>query len=303
MASYSIKKISNGEYREINKKFTLNVTKYRSNRSILYFNVENEKDPVLFDVSVFYNIIVEQIQKGLAEKLEYNDGVITVSVRDGNVIKNYIYDFNWKEFDKLGNFTQSALDELKDIVYKIVSIYNENPNRTLASTQTYFRMILDIIDGVRLPKIEDEEELLRIFEVYNSTKPELLMLLLQNVIFYDDNGNVLEYGKHLRAQKLKAIKYDVLSQMEVAMLMFAANNNAVELYQNYRESIYIPRRQIVYKYFDDEGNEIAPPEGIESGTIFSLGKELIKKGFNNAKDFAISGVHSIADKVNERRTK
>ncbi len=301
-ASYSIKKISNGEFKEINKKLKLNVGKYCGNRASLYFDVEGEELPIIFDSNLFYSITVEQIQKGLIEHLSYNDGIITMTIRDGNVLKNYAYDFSFGDFK--GQLSQSASEELKNLVYKIVSMYNENPNKSMSSEQRYLRMILDIIDGVRLPKIEDPNELLRVFEVYSADKPAILLTLLQNVIFFDENGKVLEYGKHLRAQKLKAVKYDVLTQMETAMLMFAVNNNAYELYRQYNNSIYIPRRELVYKYVDENGKEVLYKDDVEPGTIFSLGKEVIKKGLTNIKDLAVSGAQTIADKISEhKRTK
>ena len=297
---YSIKKISNGEYKEVDKKLKLNVSKFCGNRSNLYFDVEGDNLPVIFDVNLFYSILVEQIQKGLIEHLTYNDGVITMTIRDGNIIKNYTYDFSFNDFE--GKIT--ALDEVKTLVYKIISMFSENPNKTMSTEQRYLRMIFDIIDGVRLPQFNDPYEILRIFEVYNANKPIILLTLLENVVFYDDNGNVMEYGKHLKAQKLKAIKYDVLTQMEMAMLMFAVNNNAYDLYKQYNESIYIPRREVQFKYFDEDGNEVDYKPEIEKGTIISESREFLKKRLLNLKELAMSGAHTVADKArNIRRTK
>lgn len=297
---YSIKKISNGEYREVNKKLKLNVAKYCGNRSNLYFDVEGDDLPVIFDANLFYSIIVEQIQKGLIEHLLYNNGVIMMTIRDGNIIKNYTYDFSFDEFDE----KKSAADEIKTLVYKIISMFSENPNKAMSTEQRYLRMIFDIIDTVRLPQFEDPNEILRIFEVYNACKPAILLTLLENVVFYDDKGNVMEYGKHLRAQKLKAIKYDVLTQMEMAMLMFAVNNNAYDLYRAYNQSIYIPRREVRYKYFDDDGNEVEASPEIEKGTVLSEAREAIKEKLLNLKDLAIAGTKSVQEKISEhKRTK
>lgn len=298
--TYSIKKVSNGEYKEISKSFKLNVGRYCGHRANLYFDVEGEELPVILDANLFYSVVNEQIQKGLIEHLSYDNGVLMMCIRDGNIIKNYSYDFNFKEFNSQLN--QSAFDEIKNLVYKIVSMYNENPNKSISTEQRYLRMIMDIIDGARLPKIEDQEELLRIFEVYSANKPAILLTLLQNVIFYDDNGNVIEYGKHLKAQKLKAIKYDVLKQMEIVMMMFAASNNAMELYQGYIASTYIPRREIVYKYVDDEGNELEATD-VEQGTIFSLGREVLKRKLLDMKDLIVSGAQTVSDKISEHRKK
>ena len=288
MATYSIKKISNGEFKEIEKTFVLNVDRFVGHRDTLYFEVEGQDTPVLFDINLFANIMIEQIQKGLVESLEYKDGVIIATIRDGNTIKKYTYDFNWGKFNN--SLNASGLDELKRTIYKIVSIYNEDPNKAITTEQRYLRMILDIMDGDRLPKINDQDEILRVFQVYHANKSVILTILLQNVVFYDDNDNVLEYGKFLRAKKLEAIKYDVLSQMEIKMLMFAVNNDAYEMYQEYNNRTHIPRVEIAYKYVDEGGNEIEPPvEEVEAGNIFTVGKELVKKGLTGVKDLAVTG--------------
>jgi len=300
MDNYSIKKISNGEFKEISKKFTLNVDRYCSNKATLYFDVEGEENPFCMDVNMFFSIMVDQIQKGLMESFTYKDGLITVSTRDGNTIKNYTYDFNWGKFTN--NLRHSALEELKVLVYKIASIYKNNPNSAYTSTQKYLRLIMDIMDGDRLPKIEDKEELLRIFEVYNSSKKTILVVMLQNAVFYDDNGKVLDYGKHLRARRLNAIKYDVLQQMELKMIMFAVSNDALEMYQEYVGNTYVPRIEIQYKYVDQDGNEVAPPvEGVEAGTLLSAGKEVLKNTAKSLKKTISKGLDNLSDKLHDRR--
>ena len=307
MATYSIKKTNNGEYKEVEKYFKLDVPRFVGHRDTLYFNVEGEETPVLFDINLFANIMIEQIQKGLIESLEYKDGVIIATIRDGNTIKKYTYDFSWGEFSN--SLNASGLDELKRTVYKIVSIYNEDPNKAITTEQRYLRMVFDIMDGDRLPKLTDKEEILRVFQVYHGNKPAILTVLLQNVVFYDDNDNVLEYGKFLRAKKLDAIKYDVLSQMEIKMLMFAVQNDAYEMYQEYNNKTHIPRVEIAYKYVDEDGNEIEPPvEEVEAGTIFSVGKEIVKKGLTGIRNLAVTGASlavdtasSVLKKVKERK--
>jgi hypothetical protein len=295
---YSIKKISNGEYKEIDKKLKLNVSKYCGNRSNLYFDVEGDDLPVIFDVNLFYSILVEQIQKGLVEHLIYNnDGVITMTIRDGNIIKNYTYDFSFHDFES----KITALDEVKTLVYKIISMFSENPNKAMSTEQRYLRMIFDIIDGVRLPQFEDPYEILRIFEVYNGLKPAILLTLLENVVFFDDEGNVMEYGKHLKAQKLKAIKYDVLNQMEVAMLQFAVNNNSFDLYRAYNQSIYIPRREIAYKFVDADGNEVQPATEIEKHTLLTEARASLKKRLLNLKDLVVATKNNVQEKISERK--
>ena len=277
MNEYYIKKTSNGEYREIEKHFKLNVSKYVKQPDLLYFDNENEEVPFILDVIMFSNIMIEQIQKGLVESLEYKDGIMTTTVRDGNTIRKTTYDFSWNEFSNTLN--HNSLDELQRSIFRIITIYNEDPNKAHTTEQKYLNLIYDIIDGDRLPKIDNKEDLLRIFEVYNAYKDTLLEELLENVVFFDEDGNVVDYSPRLRYSKLRYIKYDVLNQMEAAILLFIDNNDAMELYQEYLNNIYIPRREIQYTYVDEEGNEIEVPE-IEEGTIFSLGKDFIQNKIN-----------------------
>ncbi len=300
METYSIKKISNGELKVIEKKFTLNVDRYCSHKDTLYFDVEGEKDPFCFDMNAFYQTTVVQIQQGLIEAIQYNDGVITMVIRDGNTLKYYTYDFNWAKFNNSMHI--SALDDIKRLVFKIVSRYNEDPNRYLTSSLKFSRMIFDIIDGDRLPEIDDKDTLLRIFEVYNANKQTFLAVLLQNVVFYDDKGRIVEYKGKLRLRKLNSIKYDVLKQMDLSMMIFAAQNDALDIYKEYLSNVFIPRRVIEYKYVDAEGNEVqAPVDQVSAGTIASLAKSVFQTGFNNLKNFASTKSNQFREKIKEKR--
>ncbi len=300
METYSIKKISNGELKVIEKKFTLNVDRYCSHKDTLYFDVEGEKDPFCFDMNAFYQTTVVQIQQGLIEAIQYNDGVITMVIRDGNTLKYYTYYFNWAKFNNSMHI--SALDDIKRLVFKIVSRYNEDPNRYLTSSLKFSRMIFDIIDGDRLPEIDDKDTLLRIFEVYNANKQTFLAVLLQNVVFYDDMGSIVEYKGKLRLRKLNSIKYDVLKQMDLSMMIFAAQNDALDIYKEYLSNVFIPRRVIEYKYVDAEGNEVqAPVDQVSAGTIASLAKSVFQTGFNNLKNFASTKSNQLREKIKEKR--
>lgn len=284
MTNYYIKKISNGEHKEITKNFKLNLNRYYSDTSILYFDIENQDIPFLMNFDLFFNIINEQIQNGLLERLDYKDGIISTTIRDGNIIKNYNYDFS--SIFNNNNLNSNNLEHLKRALFQIISLYKENPNSSISSEQKYILLINDILDGDRIPNIDNEDELLRIFEVYNSHKQDFLNTLLDNVVFYDDNGNILEYRERLQEKKLNLIRYDVYNQMEAAILIFAQQCNAVELYQNYLENLYIPRREIVYTQVDENGNEIEVTPEIEGGTIFSLSKEIIVQGLSSIKELA-----------------
>lgn len=284
MTNYFIKKISNGEHKEITKNFKLNLNRYYSDTSILYFDIENQDIPFLMNFDLFFNIINEQIQNGLLERLDYTDGIISTTIRDGNIIKNYNYDFS--SIFNNNNLNSNNLEHLKRALFQIISLYKENPNSSISSEQKYILLINDILDGDRIPNIDNEDELLRVFEVYNSHKQDFLNTLLDNVVFYDDNGNILEYRERLQEKKLNLIRYDVYNQMEAAILIFAQQCNAVELYQNYLENLYIPRREIVYTQVDENGNEIEVTPEIEGGTIFSLSKEIIVQGLSSIKELA-----------------
>ncbi len=279
MANYSIKKISNGEHKEITKSFKLNISKYVRDTSALYFDVQGQEVPFVMDHNLFFNIVSEQIQKGLIEDLKYSNGVLKLTIRDGNVIKNYTWDFCLNDFNM--SLQESRVDELTRAIYKLISIYYENPNSTIASEQRYIWLIYDILDGDRTPILDNKEEILRLFEVYNSHKTEFLDTLLDNVVFYDDDGNIIEYRSRLRQKKLDLIRYDVLNQMDIAMLLFAHQNNAVEMHREYLENTFIPRREIVYQETDENGNIIESPQEVEGGTIFSLGREILEQGIDN----------------------
>lgn len=279
--AYYIKKTSNGEYKEIEKKLKLNVSKYVGDAATLYFDVEGQDIPFLMDYNTFFAVMNEQIQKGLLETLDFNDGVIDVTIRDGNIIKKYTYDFSWNDFDN--SLYTSNFDHLKRSIYKIISLYKENPNSSLASEQKYIWLIYDILDGDRIPIIENKEELLRVFEVYNAHKNEFIEDLLENVIFCDDDGNIIDYRDGLRNRRIEQIRYDVFNQMEAAMYVFAAKNDANELYQEYLDNLYIPRREIVYKYIDEDGNEVEATPEVEGGTIFSLGRDIIEQRLSDIK--------------------
>ena len=296
MASYSIKKTSNGEFKEINKKLKLNISKYVGDTSTLYFDVEGQDTPFLMEHALFFNVILEQIQKGLIENLTYNNGTISLTMRDGNTIKNYSFDFN---FDGFNNSLHSSHEDLlRRAIYKIVTLYKENPNSSVSSEQKYMLLIYDIIDGDRIPIINDQDELLRIFEIYNCHKYEFLDSLMENVVFFDDDGYELEYSGKLKDKKLSLIRYDVYNQMEAAILLFASENNAIELYQKYLDEIYIPRREITYTYENEEGEEVEVAPEIEGGTIFSLGRELIEERLNNLKERASHSLKRILRKEN-----
>ena len=279
--AYYIKKTSNGEYKEIKKNLKLNVSKYVGEQSTLYFDVEGQDIPFLMDYKMFFSVLYEQIQKGLLETLNFKDGVIDVTIRDGNIIKNYTYDFSWNEFNN--SLYNSSFETLKRSIYKVISLYKENPNSSLASEQKYIWLIYDILDGDRIPIIEDKEELLRVFEVYNAHKNEFVEELLENVIFCDDDGNIIDYRDGLRNRRIEQIRYDVFNQMEAAIYVFAVQNDANELYQEYLDNLYIPRREIVYKYVDENGNEVEATPEVEGGTIFSLGRDIIEQRLSDIK--------------------
>ena len=143
MTNYYIKKISNGEHKEISKNYKLNLNRYCSDTSVLYFDVEGEEIPFLMNFDLFFNIINDQIQSGLLEKLDYDDGIISTTIRDGNIIKNYTYDF--KSLFNNHNLNSNNLEHLKRAIFQIVSLYKENPNSSISSDQKYTLLINDII--------------------------------------------------------------------------------------------------------------------------------------------------------------
>ena len=334
------------EYEEIEKLFVLDVDKYRGHGDTLVFRVEGEDNPVIYDLPIFANNLISDIDKGLVESFEFKDGLLSVVTNDGKTIKRYTYDLGLnrtkevsfgigsnnsledlknlvikilsyynenpnKSLDELQNLIfklvsyykespNNSIESLKTLIFKIVSCYNENPNREIIARQKYIRMIFDIMDGDRMPVLENKEEVLRVFQTYHAYIEEILSVLLGNVIFYDDNGNVLEYRPYLRKKKLEMIKNDVFTQMQIKMLMFAATNDANDIYQEYNENVFIEPVQIAYKYVDENGNEVEPPiEEVGNGTILSLGREMIGKGFASAKDLALNGASFVAEKASE----
>ena len=386
-----LKPIINEDSTIIEKHFVLDIDKYRGHGDTLSFNVEGEENPTVYDLGAFLNNMIGLIGDGLMQSLELKDDLLITTVNDGKTIKKYTYDLGWSKlknvsfgmgannsFDELKSYIlkivsfynenpnnaleelkgiiykvvsfynenpnnsleelksvifklvslykdspnhsmeelkgliykivsyyeenpNNALEELKSLMYKVVSYYNENPNREIMSKQKYIRMILDIMDGDRLPKLENNDEILRVFQVYHANKAEILEILLDNVVFYDDNGNVLDYSSFIKTRKLEAIKYDILNQMEIKMLMFAVANNAYDLYQDYNNKTHIMPVEIQYKYVDEEGNEVQPEvEEVEAGTIFSVGREIVGKGLSDLRDIVGAGADfasSVASKA------
>ena len=376
-SAFGVVRLRNNDVEEIEKCFVLDIDKYRGHGDTLCFNVEGEENPTVYDLGTFINNMIGQIEQGLMESLEFKDDLLITVINDGKTIKKYTYDLGFSRLkgtsfgmnansslDELKGYVlkvvtcynenpnnaleelksiifrvvsyynenpndsleelkgliykivtcynenpNNSLEELKGLMYKIVSYYNENPNREIMSKQKYIRMILDIMDGDRLPKLESKDEILRVFQVYHANKADILEILLDNVVFYDDSGNVLDYSSFIKTRKLESIKYDILNQMELKMLMFAVANNAHDLYQEYNNNTNIMPVEIQYKYVDENGNEVEPEvEEVEAGTIFSVGRELIEKGVSNIRnaaftgvDFASSRVASIAKKIKEKR--
>ncbi len=192
--NYSVKKLTNNEFRELEVKFKLNVNKFVGNSSKLYFDImKNESladgkqrmaTPFLMNTNAFFTIIAQLIQTGLVEALSYDPttGVLNITYRDGNTIKHYEYDFN------INNFTNSMNDKTKNEllaqIYEIISIYQFSPISSVSSEQRYLRMIYDIMDRDRNVVVEDPDELRRIFEVYNAHRKDILEKLLGNVVFF-----------------------------------------------------------------------------------------------------------------------
>ena len=84
--------------------------------------------------------------------------------------------------------------------------------------------------------------------------------------------------------------------MEAAILIFAQQSNAVSLYQNYLENLYIPRREIVYTQVDENGNEMEVTPEVEGGTIFSLSREIIEQGLSSIIELANKGKRKLLKK-------
>ena len=294
--NYSVKKLTNNEFRELEVKFKLNVNKFVGDSSKLYFDImKNESladgkqrmaTPFLMNTNTFFTIIAQLIQTGLVEALSYDPttGVLNMTYRDGNTIKRYEYDFN------INNFTNSMNDKTKNEllaqIYEIVSIYQFSPISSVSSEQRYLRMIYDIMDRDRNVVVEDPDELRRIFEVYNAHRKDILEKLLGNVVFSDNNGNIINYKGLLRIKKLEAIRYDILQQMELAMLLFAVKNNAEKQYREYLDNTCIEEIKISYKFMDKDGNIIDAPPEVEGGTIFSLARDAIYRKLLKIKELS-----------------
>lgn len=291
MLTYYIKKTNNNEYIEINKNFKLNVSKYVGDVNTLYFDVEEQELPYLLDYQLFFNVIFEQNEKGLIESLDYNDGILKIVFRDGNIIKNYTYDFSLKEFDK--TIKVSAKDRITRSLYKLVSMYKENPNSQINSRQKYIWLIYDIIDHDRIPVITDSNELKRIFQVYNMDKNNILNDILNNVRFYNENGPV-EFVGRLKEQRLNSIRGAVMMQMEASMSYFAYKNNATDIYQEYLEGIYIEQFDL-YKKADEEAEE----DVNQKPTVIETTKELFYQGLNSLRETAVTKKNILLDKTDD----
>ena len=296
MTNYSIRKINNNNYREINKEFSLDVNEYCKDSKNLYFHVNGEANPTIIDFWGFYQTTVEQIGSGLIESMEYDDGLLLITERDGSVIKNYLYDFHWNQF--ANRMKAEALDSLKKMVVKIVSFYNDNPYRESLAASTYLLRIFDILDADRSQNIGNPEEAMRILKTYQKFKPVILTTLLNRVVFYDDKNRTVDYNSLLRKRKLNQIKLDVLNQMEITMMLFAGINGVSEEYKAYLSKIDIPRRHILLQAYDEEGNVIGIIDPTQKGTIFSMGKELAREAFGGLKQLTLNGVQKIGDKIN-----
>lgn len=292
MLTYNIKKTNNNEYKEIDKSFKLNISKYVGDANTLYFDVEGQELPYLIDYQLFFNVMLEQSQKGLLESLDYDSGIMKASFRDGNIIKNYTYDFNLKNFS--GDLNSSKKEKLTRSIYKILSMYRDNPNSHISSRQKYIWLIYDIIDGDRKPIIKDKDELRKIFEVYNYEKKNILRDLIDNVEFYND-GVPVNYKGRVLEQKRKLIQDDVAMQMNAAMAVFAQANDASELYCEYLDNIYIERRIINFKYYDKEGNEIDPDSLNNSGGL----REMFDTKIGNLREIASERKNQILDKADD----
>ena len=296
MVTYNIKKMNNNEYKEIDKHFKLNVSKFVGDVNTLYFDVENEQLPYLVDYQWFFTVMLEQSQKGLLECLEYEDGVMKTSFRDGNVIKNYTYDFSFEDFKKNPNVNK--FDKITRSIYKILSMYRENPNSHISSRQKYIWLIYDIIDGDRMPIINDESKLRRIFEIYNYEKKNILNDFLENVEFYEDGVPVVYKGR-LKKLRIDSIKNDVMMQMSAAMAIFAQKNNATEIYQEYLDNIYIERREISFKYYDKDNNEIDPEDIQSTGTFRDTIRDIVDTKIGNLREIASEKKCQFLDKTDD----
>ena len=293
MLTYYIKKNNNNEYKEINKNFKLNVSKYIGDTNTLYFDVDGEDLPYLSDYQMFFRVIFEQNDKGLIESLDYNDGVLKVTFRDGNIIKNYTYDFSLDDFDK--TIKVSVKEKVTRSLYKIMSMYRENPNSQITTRQKYIWIIYDIIDRDRIPIIENEDDLRRIFEVYTLDKMDILEDVLKNVRFYDE-GRPIEFVGRLKEQKINEIRGEVLMQMDASMSVFAYHNNASELYDEYLNNLYIEPFTFVDEQNSNTDEQI---ESDEKHSVLNVTKELISQSVNSLKETALTNKNLLLDKKDD----
>ncbi len=295
MLKYKIQKVNNNEYREVSKELSLNVNEYCKNPKLLTFNVTGEENPLCMNFYVFYQSLIDQIAQGLIESIEYDQGLFLVTMRDGTTIKNYLYDFHWEQF---ANRMQSeALGDLKSMIMEVVSFYNDNPYRESLNDAKYLRMIYDILDADRPQRITNENDVMKILTTYNKYKSIILELLLSRVVFYDDKDRIIEYGKVMRARNLKAIKPDVLKQMEFAILLFAGINNKAEEYKAYLEKTHMPRRHVFLQAFDDEGNLVGLFDATAPVSAFARRKEFAKEKLDDLKTHIANGFTKVGEKL------
>ncbi len=295
MTSYKIQKLNNNEYKEVSKELSLDVNEYCKDPKTLKFNVTGEENPYCTEFYTFYQTMIEQIGQGFIESMEYEDGLIMVTMRDGTVIKNYLYDFHWDEF--ANRMKADAFNELKTMIMKIVSFYNDNPYRESLNDAKYLRMIYDILDADRPQRITNENDVMKILTTYNKYKSIILELLLSRVVFYDDKDRIIEYGKVMRARNLKAIKPDVLKQMEFAILLFAGINNKAEEYKAYLEKTHMPRRHVFLQAFDDEGNLVGLFDATAPVSAFARRKEFAKEKLDDLKTHIANGFTKVGEKL------
>ncbi len=297
MTSYKIQKLNNNEYKEVSKELSLDVNEYCKDPKTLKFNVTGEENPYCTEFYTFYQTMIEQIGQGFIESMEYEDGLIMVTMRDGTVIKNYLYDFHWDEF--ANRMKADAFNELKTMIMKIVSFYNDNPYREMLNEAKYLRMVYDVMDADRPQAIANKDDVMKVLATYNKYKAGILELMLSRVVFFDDQGRILAYPPLLRKKKLKAIKFDVLRQMEFTMLLFAGINQKSQEYKEYLDNTYIPRRHVFYQCFDDEGNllGVVDATATQRGTILSMGKEFAKEQLGNLRSKIAGGMQKVGEKL------
>ena len=295
MINYKIQKLNNNEYQEVSKEFSLDVNEYCRDPRHLKFDVTGEENPYSININLFYQMMIEQIGQGLIESMEYDNGLVMVTMRDGTVVKNYLYDFHWEKF--ADRMKAEAFSDLKTMIMNIVSFYNDNPYRESLNDSKYLRIIYDIIDNDRSLRLDNENEVMKVLMTYNKYKAAILQLMLSRVVFFDDKGRVIEFGKVLRVRNLKRIKYDVLRQMEYAMLLFAAVNDKSQEYKAYLEKTYIPRRHLFYQCFDDEGNLLGIVDASAPISSMAKGKEFAKEKIDDLRNHVANGLQKVAEKI------